>query len=67
MPIYEYKCDMIKCNASISGGVFDSTEIENRLNYFSKEGWEFINATVSNKESGRSKFLLLFFRKEIIQ
>ena len=49
---------------SVCGGRFVADEIDNVLNLYAKEGWEYIDSVISNKESGCSALLILFFRRK---
>lgn len=62
--MYKYKCEVVKPVKSVCGGRFVADEIDNVLNLYAKEGWEYIDSVISNKESGRSALLILFFRRK---
>ena len=67
MKRFEYK--IIKKDISggffSGGGIVKSNEVQQELNKLGMNGWELVNSFDTNMYEGRSRDLVLIFKKEI--
>ncbi|MDR0958425.1 MAG: DUF4177 domain-containing protein [Clostridiales bacterium] len=63
---FEHKTVPIKTEGFF-GGKIDSSDFNERLDSYGKDGWELISATASNESQGRTVFIICIFKREILQ
>lgn len=47
------------------GGVVDADSLQAKLDSLGKEGWELVNTFDTNMQEGRSRDLILIFKREV--
>lgn len=61
---YQYKTVKIQ-TTGLRGGEIDTEELDDLLNSFSSQGWEFANAFDTTTANGASKYVVVILRRSI--